>query len=144
MFPDMDNRIEESKKSGKVAELTYMPKVWGAEFWFANNAGYCGKVLSLKKGHRCSFHSHKKKEETFLVVQGKVLMENDENTWVMLPGAVQHIPHGLVHRFTGLEDSVIIEASTTHYEDDSYRKTQSEKIPEEEFNALMRKYGKEE
>ena len=116
--------------------------MWGSEFWFANNKKYCGKVLELKKGFRCSFHSHKIKEETFIVVQGKVLMENDEKTWVMRPGAVQHIPPGLAHRFTGFEDSLIIEASTTHYEDDSYRKTKSEEVPEREFKVLIGKYDK--
>ncbi len=142
MFHDLPKRMEESKINGKAKDLTHAPKVWGAEYWFANNEKYCGKVLALKKGHRCSFHYHKIKDETFLVVQGKVLMENDDGTWVMQPGSVQHIKPNLVHRFTGIEDSMIIEASTTHFEEDSYRKTQSEKVPDEEFKQILFKYGK--
>lgn len=103
-------------------------KVWGRELWIANSDKYCGKILELRKGFRCSIHFHKNKDETFFISEGKVLMEVDGKSKVMLPGEVQHIAPGIKHRFTGLEDSKIIEFSTHHEEDDSYRDTQSGKV----------------
>ena len=118
-------------------------KAWGEEHWIVNKE-YCGKKLILKKQHRCSFHGHKKKDETFYIISGKVLMELGNSkgqimkSWVMMTGDIQHIPIGLYHRFTGLEDSDIIEFSTTHDDDDSYRVEAmlSGKVNDEEFRKI--------
>ena len=45
----------------------------------------------------------------------------------MVGGDAIRIYTGERHRFTGLEYSAILEVSTKHYEDDSYRVTQSER-----------------
>ena len=100
-------------------------KVWGAEIWIANNSLYCGKKLLLKKGFQCSIHHHKIKDETFYIESGKVLMEYEDAPFKMLPGDSLRILPGVRHRFTGLEDSVIFEFSTQHFESDSYRDTKS-------------------
>ena len=97
-----------------------VPKVWGEERWLVNK-NYCGKLLILNKGYRCSLHYHKQKDETFYINKGKVLMELNGQQYVMLPGDVQEIKPCEKHRFTGLEDSEIIEFSTHHEDSDSYR-----------------------
>ncbi len=102
-------------------------KVWGHEEWIVNR-DYCGKKLVLKKGHRCSIHYHKNKDETFYILKGKVLMEVDDEKKVMLPGHSILISPNTKHRFTGLEDSEIIEFSTHHEDEDSYRIEPSGKI----------------
>jgi mannose-6-phosphate isomerase-like protein (cupin superfamily) len=48
------------------------PKVWGREIWIANNPEYCGKVLEIEKGKRCSLHYHKLKLESFYLRRGKL------------------------------------------------------------------------
>jgi quercetin dioxygenase-like cupin family protein len=101
-------------------ETPVVPKVWGEEHWIVNRE-YCGKRLLLKRGYRCSMHYHKVKDETFLVIMGKVLLETEAGDYVMVPGDSQHIPQRLLHRFSGLEDSEIIEFSTHHEDEDSYR-----------------------
>jgi len=101
-------------------------KVWGSELWIVNKE-YCGKLLKLKRGFQCSLHYHKKKDETFYVVRGKVLMEIGEERVIMKPGDSCHIPPGKLHRFTGLTDAQIIEFSTHHRDSDSYRKEKSKK-----------------
>ncbi len=35
------------------------PKGWGREIWIANNGLYCGKILEINKGKKCSLHFHK-------------------------------------------------------------------------------------
>ncbi|MBL8693527.1 MAG: cupin domain-containing protein [Planctomycetes bacterium] len=103
------------------------PKGWGAEHWIHNDDKYCGKLLILKKGKRCSMHFHVKKTETFYVSKGKVQMElihhpsKETETFVMEPGDSCEIYPLLRHRFTGIEDAEIFEFSTQHFEDDSYR-----------------------
>ncbi len=117
-------------------ETVFHPKVWGGEYWIVNKE-YCGKKMVLKKGYRCSIHHHKIKDETFLVISGKVLMEIEGEKKILYVGDKQYIPIGVKHRFTGLEDSEIVEFSTHHIENDSYRDTQSGKVPDDEFQKLL-------
>jgi quercetin dioxygenase-like cupin family protein len=103
-----------------MQEIKIVPKVWGEERWIVNR-GYCGKLLVLKKAFRCSIHYHKDKDETFYVNKGKVLLELDGNKIIMGPGQAQLVKPNQKHRFTGLEDSEIIEFSSHHEDSDSYR-----------------------
>lgn len=121
-------------------EIKIVPKVWGEEHWIVNKE-YCGKKLILKKGYRCSMHYHKKKDETFYIIKGRVLMELGQKKWVMNVGDVLHIPPGAKHRFTGLEDSEIIEFSTHHEDEDSYRVSESERIDEREFEKIGKEFS---
>ena len=102
-------------------------KVWGSEEWIVNRE-YCGKFLNLKRGYRCSLHHHKEKDETFHILFGTVLMEVEGITRVMNPGDSQLIEPHQKHRFTGLEDSKILEISTHHEDGDSYRDEESGKV----------------
>ena len=117
-------------------------KVWESEEWIANTPSYCGKILRLNKGHRSSIHHHKAKDETFYLLDGKVLMEINGEEKVMQKGDIQRILPLTKHRFSGLKKSVILEFSTHHEEADSYRDIESGKIPEAEFEELLKKYDK--
>ena len=105
--------------------VNVVPKDWGHEEWIVNNAKYCGKKLVFNTGCRCSLHYHKIKEETFYVVSGKVYVElvdgNKKINRVMEPGDTQHIVPGLWHRITALQPSEVMEFSTFHMDEDSYR-----------------------
>jgi quercetin dioxygenase-like cupin family protein len=116
------------------------PKLWGEEVWIVNMPDYCGKILRLKKGFRCSIHYHRVKDETFHVTRGAVLMEIDGTVRLLTEGMTQRIPRGCKHRFTGIEESEMIEFSTHHDELDSYRETESGEVPRNEFKALRQKY----
>ena len=75
-----------------------------------------------------------------------ILVPNDTQVAAELlralrPGMKQHVRPGDTHRFTGLEESEIIEFSTHHVEEDSYRNEPSGRVPEAEFAALRAKYG---
>lgn len=103
-----------------MQEIKIVPKVWGEERWIVNR-DYCGKLLLLKKGYRCSMHHHKNKDETFFVTKGKVFLELDGEKMILNPGDAQLVMPNQKHRFTGLEDSEIVEFSTHHEDSDSYR-----------------------
>lgn len=110
-------------------------KTWGHELWFANDLdkNYCGKELRVLAGHRCSYHYHHIKDEVFHLFYGCVLVEfgptdalpaadDHAHRVLLLPKQRLHIPAGIRHRFTAFdEDSVIIEVSTYHREEDSIR-----------------------
>lgn len=113
-----------------LPEVKIVPKSWGSEIWMANNyaENYCGKILEVRKGGKCSLHYHKLKHETFYILEGKICLEihlveeKNENSFKLLnAGDVIEVRRGCVHRFEALEDSKIIEISTHHQDEDSYR-----------------------
>lgn len=123
-------------------------KLWGNELWIANGDLYCGKILTFNKGYFCSLHYHKKKTETFYLLEGKVIIkygkfetiqdkinkfgisyikdgkfvrDEDCGLRVLYKGECFHIEPYMVHQIVPIENSKIIEISTQHFEDDSYR-----------------------
>ena len=111
-----------------------MPKEWGEEHWIVNR-DYCGKKLVLQQGFRCSLHYHEAKDEVFYVIGGKVLLEYGDEARVLVKGDHQRIAPGTVHRFWGLETAEIIEFSTHHEDEDSYRLEKSGPFREADLPA---------
>lgn len=120
-------------------------KKWGYEEWIVNlgSAGYCGKKLVLNKGYQCSIHYHKEKDEVFYINKGTVLMIIDGKEHLMKPESRIRIEPGTRHRFIGLTNSEIIEISSFHKEEDSYRDEPSGKVDEGKFNKYLEKYSNE-
>ncbi|MGD0117821.1 MAG: cupin domain-containing protein [Candidatus Binatus sp.] len=104
------------------------PKGWGREVWIANNDQYCGKILEIKKGKRCSLHFHKLKTESFYLRSGHLRLRVKESVssavvreFDLYEGECMDVSPGLVHQMEALEDSELFEFSTQHFESDSYR-----------------------
>jgi mannose-6-phosphate isomerase-like protein (cupin superfamily) len=111
-------------------------KLWGSEFLIHNSEKYCCKVMRVIPGGKCSVHWHKKKEETFTLCQGKLLVaitniKTGESRELLLkePGESITIEAGTPHTFYLLEGSEevawFVESSSQDFADDSYRATQS-------------------
>jgi mannose-6-phosphate isomerase-like protein (cupin superfamily) len=101
-------------------------KGWGDEKWIVNNSEYCGKILHVNSGMKVSFHFHINKLETFCILRGEIIMRlihknGAEEEFIMREGDILDIPRGLVHQFEGITDADIVEFSTTHNDEDSYR-----------------------
>lgn len=114
-------------------------KEWGEEHWIVNRE-YAGKKMVLYKNHRCSLHFHKIKDETFYIIKGSVLLEINDKVKVLKPGDSILIKPNDKHRFTGLEESEIIEFSTHHYDGDdrdNYRLEFSGKASANELSKIM-------
>jgi len=96
-------------------------KPWGYELIWARTDRYVGKILHVNAGESLSLQYHEKKEETLRLLSGRVALTlswNDEARTVdMTPGAVFHIPPRLVHRIAAVEDSEVLEVSTTELDD---------------------------
>jgi len=117
-------------------------KPWGHEkIWAAANR-YVGKILFIKKGHRLSRQYHQVKEETIMVMSGKLMLEagpynrgEDIERHVLEVGDVFHVAPGTIHRFCAEEGDVrLVEVSTCEITDvvrleDDYRRIDPNKIP---------------
>jgi mannose-6-phosphate isomerase-like protein (cupin superfamily) len=104
-------------------------KKWGSELWFTNNPLYCGKKITILKGNVSSngaFHHHQKKDETFFVLDGQLVIEYVENgeffSITLHPEQSFRIKPCMKHRFYTISPECnFIEVSTTHSDNDSYR-----------------------
>src|SRR5689334_20897295 len=98
-------------------------KPWGYELIFAQAETYVGKVLFVKAGESLSLQFHREKDESWLVQSGRAKLELGSAGDAMLKeevvaaGASFRFRPGTVHRVTALEDTTIIEVSTTELDD---------------------------
>jgi mannose-6-phosphate isomerase-like protein (cupin superfamily) len=100
----------------------HVPKPWGHETIWARGPGYVGKILFVRRGHALSLQYHREKEETIRVLSGALDFEygaeGEPLTCVRLaPGEGWHIPPGLRHRMTAVEDTEVLEVSTPQLDD---------------------------
>lgn len=120
--------------------MEIIKKLWGCERWLHNESDYCMKVLELQPGWQSSLHYHRKKQETFLVVSGKVKLEvmvgflspdMESRIKTLYLKLMQH--HTLApytpHRFTAIDGpATIVEASSFHDDEDVFRLEDSRAI----------------
>jgi len=112
----------------QVDDISFVPKGWGFEKWIVNCEEYCGKLLYLVKGKRCSWHYHTLKDEVFYVQSGKILVKysngddlESASETILERGDKFHVYRGLRHQMVALEDTELFEFSTQHFDEDSYR-----------------------
>ena len=108
--------------------MAVVPKGWGREVWIANGDLYCGKILEIRKGKKCSLHFHKLKTETFYLRTGRLKVRVKESAdsevieeFELEAGQCMDVPIGLVHQMEALEDAELFEFSTQHFDSDSHR-----------------------
>lgn len=99
-----------------------IPKPWGYELRWAWSRHYAAKILHLRAGHRLSLQYHRVKEESLLVLCGRLTLELEGPAGSMLhvqaaPGQAFHIAPGRKHRLAALEDSDVLEVSTPELDD---------------------------
>lgn len=108
----------------------YVEKPWGYELWFANDItqNYCGKLLHIDAGQKFSMHFHLNKHETFYVLNGRVTLRalnfktSEVITTIYVQGDAIVVPPFSPHQLEAHDGDVnIIEVSTYHRDEDSYR-----------------------
>ena len=97
-------------------------KPWGHELIWAHTERYVGKVLVIEAGKRLSLQYHERKDESILVVRGRLRLELEDDEGVLAahelgPGDHRRIPTGRKHRFSGIERVELIEVSTPELDD---------------------------
>jgi oxalate decarboxylase/phosphoglucose isomerase-like protein (cupin superfamily) len=124
------NRVENCGAVPRVrndADYHHVDKVWGSELWIINTPLYCGKMLSVGKGHHTSMHFHGDKHETMFCVEGQFridfldsngdLIERilNQSESIVIPPLLPHSIHGV------MDTNIMFEFSTQHFDHDSYR-----------------------
>ena len=97
-------------------------KPWGHELIWAHTERYVGKVLVIEAGKRLSLQYHERKDESILVVRGRLRLELEDDEGVLAahelgPGDHRRIPTGRKHRFSGIERVELVEVSTPELDD---------------------------
>ncbi|HLU53053.1 MAG TPA: cupin domain-containing protein [Acidimicrobiia bacterium] len=106
------------RKEEKVTNsVRHVSKPWGSEMIWAETDDYVGKVIRIHAGHRLSLQLHEEKEESILVIGGKLRLHtgpdaDNVTSRILEPGESAHIPPGMVHRFEAIEDTELVEVST--------------------------------
>ena len=110
-------------KSDWVSAVRRVDKPWGHEEVFAFVEGkFCGKAIHVMQGHSLSLQYHELKEETISVQSGRLRVEvgrheDDLEEFELGPGESIHLRPLTRHRVTALDDTVMLEASTTELTD---------------------------
>jgi N-acetylneuraminate synthase len=91
--------------------------------------------MFLFAGQTCPMHHHRIKHETFFIVKGKVRMELSGRIHTLNQGDLLIVDQLAKHKFTALEDSLILESSKPDLVDDSIFEDQM-------INKII--FGKEE
>ncbi len=97
-------------------------KPWGHELIWAHTDRYVGKMLVIEAGKRLSLQYHERKDESILVVRGRLRLELENDRGVLVthelgPGDHRRIPTGRKHRFSGIERVELVEVSTPELDD---------------------------
>lgn len=102
-------------------------KRWGFEIHFVNNDKYCLKYLVFFKRKKFSWHKHIGKQELWFCMWGSLECvlntENNENLdyFIFKAGDKIEIMPNIEHQLMAITNSIIVEVSTTDYEEDSIR-----------------------
>ena len=102
--------------------MTRVEKPWGHELIWAKTDRYVGKILHIKAGEALSLQYHRQKDETVMVLSGRMRFEHfaegeEPHTTELGPREPFHVTPGLRHRMTAIEDTDVLEVSTTELDD---------------------------
>ena len=126
--------------------LSYSNKIikpWGEEIIYTpTDSKYTFKKIIINDNCRLSLQSHTDKTETFLLISGQanLVVGTDINQLLTINleiGQSYNIPVGVIHRLIGVQNAIILEASTPEtgttirYQDDYHRPDETEKIRKE-------------
>ena len=99
-----------------------VPKPWGHELVWARTDRYVGKILHIKAGEALSLQYHQVKDETLMVLSGRLQLQYfaEGEPPRLRELAVRepfHVAPGLRHRMIAIEDTEVLEVSTTALDD---------------------------
>ncbi len=104
------------------AMARHVDKPWGHEEIWAETQRYVGKILAIRKGKRLSLQYHKVKDESILVLRGRLRLELENERGEIDVSELgvregRRIHPGRRHRFEAIEDCELVEVSTPELDD---------------------------
>ena len=102
--------------------MSVVPKPWGHELIWANTERYVGKILHINAGEALSLQYHRVKDETIMVLSGRLQLiyfadGEEPKSRELAPREPFHVTPGLRHRMIAVEDTDVLEVSTTELDD---------------------------
>jgi mannose-6-phosphate isomerase len=100
-----------------AVETRRVDKPWGHELIWALTDRYCGKILVIETGRRLSLQYHEEKDESILVISGRLRLHLADDDGAMTtrelgPGESAHVGVGRTHRYEAIERVELVEVST--------------------------------
>ncbi len=104
------------------ADERRVEKPWGHEVIWAHTERYVGKILVIDAGRRLSLQRHEIKDESILVLSGRLALTIEGDDGVVRvdelgPGEHRRVRTGRIHRFEAIERCELIEVSTPELDD---------------------------
>ena len=93
---------------------------FGAVIITCINRSYAKKLVIQLPRQKHPYHFHKKKEETFQLLDGDIEIFKDGEPTTLAPGDTFLVEPGQWHKFHTLDGAIFEEVSTTHYNNDSF------------------------
>jgi mannose-6-phosphate isomerase-like protein (cupin superfamily) len=105
-----------------MSDLPVVDKPWGYELIWARTDRYVGKILHIAAGESLSLQYHQRKDETIMVLTGRMELEHYPDgaapqRTALGPRQPFRIPPGMRHRMIALEDTDVLEVSTPELDD---------------------------
>lgn len=100
-----------------IDHIAKIDKPWGVEYLLYKTDQYAFKRLEIAPGKNISKQYHKKKHETWHVVEGKGEAAINDKYYELKPGVTIPIHPEVVHQAWAKTKLVIVEASTTELND---------------------------
>lgn len=123
------------------------PRPWGREILIGLIPKVCmGKLLLINKGSKGGLQKHQLKDEAHYLYAGKLLYRFDDGSGqvqekVLEAGSCVHVPPGAVHQEEALDDCILFEISTPHFNDrvrmeEDYGQPKGEGLPSTELEEI--------
>jgi mannose-6-phosphate isomerase-like protein (cupin superfamily) len=118
--------------------MDVVSKDWGREE-ILHNGKFCVKRMFVRNHWKCSTHAHPQKQEAFIVLKGRVYISVGQRAVIAEPGDAVVINNGIYHYFIGLaRESVMVEASTHHDDNDVVRASRTVKLNRRQVKDLVK------
>jgi hypothetical protein len=118
----MTNNAKQSEHQLSTQHVFMADRYWGSEYLIlCVPSRYTVKILQIHAGFKGGFQYHHFKIECGLILNGKlevcVMDKNQPKTYILHPNDFFFFPRGLIHQERAIEETVIFEASTPHFND---------------------------
>jgi mannose-6-phosphate isomerase-like protein (cupin superfamily) len=122
---DNDNKYGIRELPNIETVVKYEEKYWGDMSTLFDQDGYSIKKIRMKAGTQSSMEYHVHKKESYYIEKGLLQLglrigRGENKSLVLSEGDVVHIPVGLMHMRMAIQDTTIIEVSTTDDDNDSH------------------------
>jgi|SRR5690348_15468240 len=98
-------------------DILFVARKWGSFLQFTENENTTVKILSIKKGESISYQYHRYRSEQWYVIKGRIVVTKGIETSILLPDSVVTIQVGEKHKMEGLDDSLVLEISRGHFDE---------------------------